>query len=457
MRNKQEYVRLLISLLISCSLIAFLLWLLMNKFVVNNISTNYKESSLQDDFSLGEKFLLQDNINSNKTNGAKAFADGDFNTAIEKFQSSLNTNPNDPETLIYLNNAKIGKSNFLKIAVLVGIGSVDVDRIEETLRGVAQAQQEVNTNGGINGTPLQVEIVKNANNPELDQQLANDSDIMAVVGYKDTTVFQDKELVTVSTFNPSNYKTGGYVFYVTPSQQAFSDTLAQYIVKQAHVDAIAICEDSKSYDTNPTLKNILPQYKQSIQSHGGKIVDINCDFSNAKFLPSTTLEKVRTAGAEGILMLPAYNNINPALELAKENQGKLKLFSNQLMYQGDVLKSGADIKGTVLVVSWFHDAIPGNPFAENAAKLWHGPVSPSTAAAYDATQTIISGLKVAHNRSQLQKALADPNFSAQGATKVQFTAQGDRQGGVFLVKIEPCDPTRSCNSGTDYNYVLAGQ
>ena len=52
-----------------------------------------------------------------------------------------------------LNNARIGDANAYSIAVSIPIGS-DVNGAQEILRGVAQAQIQVNQAGGIDGVPL---------------------------------------------------------------------------------------------------------------------------------------------------------------------------------------------------------------------------------------------------------------------------------------------------------------
>ena len=62
--------------------------------------------------SLGEKLLAQDyqNVRSQSMvtlyEGVASFARCEYSTASEKFQASLNLNKNNPEALIYLNNAK---------------------------------------------------------------------------------------------------------------------------------------------------------------------------------------------------------------------------------------------------------------------------------------------------------------------------------------------------------------
>jgi branched-chain amino acid transport system substrate-binding protein len=92
----------------------------------------------------------------------------------------------------------------------------------------------------------------------------------------------------------------------------------------------------------------------------------------------------------------------------------------------------------VLAVAWHPRAIPGNPFAGNAVKLWGGEVNWRSATAYDAAEAIITGLKQNSTRDGLQTALSNSGFSANGATgAVQFLPSGDRNGAAILVKIQP--------------------
>jgi branched-chain amino acid transport system substrate-binding protein len=73
--------------------------------------------------SLGNQILLTSQTTAAKEAGVQAFAKGDYQGAVQNFQASLQQNRNDPETIIYLNNATASNGSFLKIAVSVPIGS----------------------------------------------------------------------------------------------------------------------------------------------------------------------------------------------------------------------------------------------------------------------------------------------------------------------------------------------
>jgi branched-chain amino acid transport system substrate-binding protein len=125
-----------------------------------------------DNGSIGNRLLIQERVTPDKQKGIEAFAKGDYQQAIASFKKSLLQQPNDPEALIYSNNAQAG-NNGLKIAVSVPIGS-NLNVAQEILRGVATAQDEINQNGGINGQKLQVEIINDDNNSETARKVAQE-------------------------------------------------------------------------------------------------------------------------------------------------------------------------------------------------------------------------------------------------------------------------------------------
>ncbi|MGL5832363.1 MAG: hypothetical protein ACRC1Z_03920 [Waterburya sp.] len=101
--------------------------------------------------SIGEKILITADQNPSKLAAAVAFASGDYRDAINKYDAALKMQRNDPEGWIYLNNAKaIASDDYLQIAVSVPIGG-NLNVAKEILRGAAQVQQEVNSQGGIDG------------------------------------------------------------------------------------------------------------------------------------------------------------------------------------------------------------------------------------------------------------------------------------------------------------------
>jgi len=183
MSQKNETAVLILSLLITLGLVGAGIW-----WLTNRSGTNFKglspdnqalsnkspqsEQSIEQRLSAGNKLLIAGGATAKKQEAVGAIASGNYSAAIANLETSLQANRNDPEALIYLNNARIGNQKSYTIAAAVPIGS-DSNAALEIMRGVAQAQNEINQSGGISGTPLKVLIANDDNNPEIAAQIAN--------------------------------------------------------------------------------------------------------------------------------------------------------------------------------------------------------------------------------------------------------------------------------------------
>jgi branched-chain amino acid transport system substrate-binding protein len=468
MSQKNETTVLVLSLLVTAGLLgAGLCWLvnysgvnlgsLLSSKTSGSGSVSQSSGSLQNRISLGDKILVAADTSSQKQAGVQAFAKGDFTNAVTQFQSSLQAKRNDPESLIYLNNAKAANSNSLKVAVSVPIAN-NVNIAQEILRGVAQAQDELNRAGGINGKLLQVEIANDENSPEIVKKLANqfvrDSSVLAVVGHNSSDaslaaapVYQQGKLVMLSPTSDAQDLSGigSYIFRTIPTIRSQANTLSDYAVKTAKKTNIAVCADSSSQSSQSFKKEFI----SALFASGGRVTPTNCDLAAPNFSASTISSQVVSDRADGLLLLPSVDRIDRAIDVAQANQKRLSLLGSANLYTFQTLQQGqATVNGMVLTVPWHPGAIPGNPFPQKARNLWGGAVNWRTATAYDATQAIIAGLKQNQTREGLQQALSSPGFSVNGATgSIQFSQLGDRNGGAILVKIQP---GQTSNTGFDF-------
>lgn len=464
MNSKNETKLLVFSLLFTTVLLGAGFWLwnqLSGKTIIPSDSktdTQQKSDSTSERISLGEKILVTADTNPDKEAGVKAFAKGDFAAAASNFKASLLKSRNDPETLIYLNNSLGDSSKYLKVAVSVPIGG-NLDVAKELLRGVAQAQDEVNRSGGINGKLLQVAIANDDNNPNQAQQLATqfvkDASIQAVVGHNASNltiaaapIYQQGKLVMISPSSTAENLSGigSYIFRTVQGNDSLANSLSNYTVKTARKTNIAICIDSTAVDTISFKK----EFVKGIEAGGSKVNPTDCDFSAANFDPSAVMSQLISSGADSLVLLPYVDGINKALELAAANKGKLTLLASPTLYRYQTLQAGkGDINGMVMTVPWHPTAIKSNPFSPNAVKLWGGNVNWRTATAYDATIAIAKGLQQGNSREELQKVLHSPSFSVNGATgKIAFQPSGDIKGTAILVKVQP-----KSNSPTGYDFV----
>ncbi|MEH1869792.1 MAG: ABC transporter substrate-binding protein [Nostoc sp.] len=408
---------------------------------------NKEQYSLNDRISLGEEILLKQDTNPDKEAGVKAFAQGDCLTAIRKLQAYRGTNPSDPEALIYLNNAKARqKRDRLKIAVSVPIGT-NPNVAKEILRGVSQAQDEVNSNGGINGEALEVAIANDDNDPSESAQLATrfgkDASILAVVGHNSSNaslsaapVYQKDGLVMISptSFAQNLSRVGNYIFRTAPSVKSIADSVSNYAIKIAGKTNFLICVDYQGIDN----QSFNDEFVKAIKAAGGQINSTECNISARDFNPSVVISQAVSSGANALVLGLYIDKIKQGLAVAESNKGQLTVFGSPTLFTNETLKEGKGINGLIISAPWYPAAFPNNIFLQKAQKLWGATVNWRTATAYDATLAIIAGLQRTNRRDELQKVLHSQSFSVDGATgKIQFLQSGDRiNNKIFLVKVQ---------------------
>ncbi|MDF2388416.1 ABC transporter substrate-binding protein [Nostoc ellipsosporum NOK] len=409
-----------------------------------------KENYISGDrISLGEEILLKKDANPDKEAGVKAFANGDCKTAIDKFNAYRVANRTDPEALIYLNNAKARQQQEkLKIAVSVPIGT-NPNIAKEMLRGVAQAQDEVNSTGGINnGKALEVAIANDDNDSseaqKIAQQFVNDQTILAVVGHNASEAavpaayeYKNGKLVMLSptSFDQRLSGLSNYIFRIVNTNN-LAKSLSDYRLKTLAKTNIIICVDSES----PDNKWFTDEFTKVIKQANYNINPTPCNLSDSVLDPNAMISQAISSKADGLFVAPYIDRIDKAIEVARASKGRLQLFSSPTMYtQQTVAEGKADVNGMVLAVPWFPQAIPNNPFMQNADALWKAPVNWRTATTYDATKAIIAGLQKSNTREELQKVLHAPGFSVDGATgKIEFAQSGDRKNNATcLIKVQP--------------------
>ncbi|MEH2379544.1 MAG: ABC transporter substrate-binding protein [Nostoc sp.] len=423
-----------------------------------------EQYSLNDRISLGEEILLkQKDTNLDKEAGVQAFLEGNCQLAIDKFNSYRQANPRDPETLIYLNNAKARQqAEHIKIAVSVPIGT-GIDLAEEILRGVAQAQDEVNSSGGINHKLLQVAIANDDQNlgttRKIAKALVDDKEVLGVVGpaSSDVTieagqVFNSGELVAISPVSTSvkisNFS--HYIFRTVPSDKFAAEELAKYMVTTLQKRKAAVFFNFGSAYSN-SLKD---EFTTAVRNNGGQVLKPE-DLSKFNFNAATAMQQAIMQGAQVLMLVPDSTDskaMDKAQKVVQENQqrSRLNVLGGDAVYSQNTLETwGKQAEGMVVAIPWNIDIKPNSNFVQNSKSLWKAPVSWRTATSYDATKAIIAALKINPTRNGLQQTLRDPSFSVDGATgKIQFLPSGDRNDNpISLVKVQQI-------SGTDkYKFV----
>ncbi|MGB6298486.1 MAG: ABC transporter substrate-binding protein [Rivularia sp. (in: cyanobacteria)] len=425
-------------------------------------------------FSWGERIFIPTNSNELKQKGIDAFNKKNYEQSINYFHESLKQNQNDPETLIYLNNAVamipseshklpvtnksnpikcfIPDSKPLKIAVVApSIQNTQTQINEEVLRGVAQAQNKINSNCGILGRLLQVVIADDndvSNTSEtVAKKLSEQQDILAVVGHysststlKTGTIYEKNQMVAISPSSTavrrSPDKEDGmnlskYVFRTPINDGIAIDNLVDYMVNTlGHKRAAIVYDSSRVYSQKfrQELKNKL----ESPQING-EFIDIpECDFFSSNANLKICIEKANQT-VKVLALIPNTNSsLNKALDIIDSNKdSNLKLLGGDTLYNQTVENRGKKAKNLAIAIPWFQNESNPTPFEKNAQQLWNAQVNWRTAMSYDATKAIIEGLRrMGKNptRQGLQQVLSAPDFSAEGAAgNIEFDRNGDRK------------------------------
>ncbi|HCV30603.1 MAG TPA: receptor ligand binding family protein [Microcoleaceae bacterium UBA9251] len=460
MSQRNETVILVLSLAITIGLAGTGIWWLTNRSGINpggvspeqtfSNQSPQSEQSMEQRLSAGKKLLIPGPATAKKQEAVQAIASGNYNTAITNLETSLQANRNDPEALIYLNNARIGNQKSYTIAVAVPIGK-DMNPALEILRGVAQAQNELNQSGGVSGIPLKVLIANDDNNPDIASQiasaLAKNSEVLGVIGHfgSDTTlaaskVYQQNQLVAISPTSTSVQLSGvgSNIFRTVPSDRFAANALSRYMLTKLQKKKAAIFFNSAS-SYSKSLKN---EFTTAVYADGGQIVS-EFDLTNPNFNAADSVKDAIAQGAEVIMLASNSSTIDQALQVVQVNAKRLPLLAGDGAYTAKILQiGGAGATNMVLAIPWHILADPQSNFPQTSKQLWYAEVSWRTALAYDAARALIAGLRLNPTRSGIQQALSASDFSATGASgAIRFLPSGDRNRAVQLVTIKPGNRT----------------
>ena len=467
MAKRNELPALVASLLITAVILGAGGWWLKGKLMGGDTTPSTsagqpdqvaqsQTGSAAKDGSSGRSIFAEEPVSTAKQNGLDALAKGDYATAQAEFEAALKEDRNDPESLINLNNAKIGDGSAYTIAVSVPAGSA-VNPALEMLRGVAQAQVDINKAGGISGTPLKVLMFDDNGDPstaaKVAAELVDNSEVLGVVGHysSDTTlgaasVYEQGKLPMISPTSTAVKiaDAGDYIFRTVPSDRLASATLARYVL-----NSLKKTKATLFYNGDSTYsRSVKSEFTQELLSNGGQVVT-DFDVTEPGFEVRKALQDAKDAGAEVIMLDLTADTVDTSFDIIAANQQELPLVGNDDLYDPRILKqSGAAAEGLTVAVPWHILSHLQSPFVSESRQLWGGDVSWRTAMAYDATEAFAAAIAQDPTREGVEAALSASGFSAQGATNtVSFFPSGDRNQPSQLVKIVPGKA-----AGADYTY-----
>ena len=440
--------------------------------------------------SSGEKLLTS--ALWSKQRGINEFAELKYSEALKLLKQSWREDRRDPETLIYINNALLEttKAEHYTIAIVVPIRRnpdgtmINANLAEELLRGIAQAQTEVNLGlltaddsnkdfpgqgflepKAIKGKGLKVIIADDRNVISYAKEKANylvtQPDILAVIGHytSDMTVetvdiYNQNKLVAISsgsTTEELTRKPRKFFFRTAPTTTIEAEGLVNQLITVG-AKKVAVFYNPNS----PFSASLWEELKKQFEAQGGSTSRIGnySDLSKNDFNAEAAIKEVEKTGKTAIAVIPdgqVTKAVENAIDMIKANNDRNWIVGPWTLYEPRTLEAAKQLKSVDklgISVFWHPTTSFDKKFPVNAEKLWGGPVNTRSALTYDAAKTLIKGLEMQPepSREGMQTTLASPGFKADGATGIiEFdSTTGNRKNPPKRVAhIVPCARQKS--------------
>jgi ABC-type branched-subunit amino acid transport system substrate-binding protein len=413
--------------------------------------------------SRGNRTFFPENNNTYRDQGIRAFQQGNYQKAITLFQQAVDANKNDPEVLIYYNNAlarKQGSPFTLAVVVPLDKNQDDRNNGKEILRGVAQAQEQFKQKNGLNGRLLEIVIANDSNKEkakEVAQELTKDSSILGVIGHNSSDAtraaipeYEKAKLAVISSTSTSIFLNNPVFFRAVNSDESAGKTLAEYTYKTLKKAVIFANPNS------PYSNSIREVFTNQFEKLGGEVVRKPLiDLTASTFDPKKEVAKsvyANNAKAGAALLFPDTRSTNIAINTAKEiternktlktenpPRPELKMLAGDTLYTNETLTSGGNnVEGLIIAVPWFRETSQAQSFAQKSARKWGGDISWRTATSFDATQALIKTLSNNATRDTVLRDLENVSLSASETSgyPLRFTSEREREGQSILLEIK---------------------
>lgn len=409
-----------------------------------------------------------------KRQGMAERAKGQRNRSISQFRAAFALCA-APEVLIALNNAQI-ESEAYSLAVAVPFSGRNANNAVEMLRGFAQAQDQINRQGGMGGVPLKLLLIDDGDSEETARSVAialadnpDYANVLGVIGHwssnvslRAAAVYGDRQVLPFITPISTTKELTDYspwVFRSTINNRNGTRALARYMLGNWRLRKAAIF-----YVGGVTYsEEIRQEFKDVVEPVADGEVVAEFDMGAENFRAERSVQQAIAAGAEVILLATDNGAVDRAIAVIAANDNQLKVLGDlaNLYTPKTLTEAGDAAAGLVMAVAWDIDAAPNTAFVQTSKDLWRGPVNYVTAMSYDAVIAMTTAIEAsvetgAPTRSGVQKALSDPDFTIRGASSVPARfVRGDRQARVQLVEVVKTSPQAEGASKLDFVPILS--
>ncbi|MEM7794282.1 MAG: ABC transporter substrate-binding protein [Cyanobacteria bacterium P01_C01_bin.118] len=390
------------------------------------------EPELPSRLSQGEQVLLLTSTLPLKADGADALIAGDYDAAVRALEQAREVDMSDPETLIYLNNARIGDNPAHSFAVIAPLSNTP-EAAAHLLRGVAQAQTEINQAEGVEGTPVRIIVADDQGEVAIAEAIATElsqsTDVLGVIGHSSAATADAAAAIYASETLPFVSATGSASQSLLSSDLPIAKALAFYMDKLNHRTAILFYDGNSDYSLN-----FRGNFQQALKTYNGTMTaEINlADLPDSA--PTGTPEAEIFALSPGNSPLETAKNSIEIIPNDKVDHFYRHVFGGHELFSPEVLELfGSMATGTILAVPDSIYQSPASPFSESPSSLWQTPVDWTTSATYNTIQTMVAGVQTAPDRDGVQQAL--DNVSDETVKLLRVRINPDAATGYELLSI----------------------
>ncbi|MBR8834272.1 MAG: ABC transporter substrate-binding protein [Stigonema ocellatum SAG 48.90 = DSM 106950] len=442
-RNQFLHVSWAIILTGLTGIIGSLVWLSKTPYILN-----------KERFSQGERSFFLSDENSGQLRGIEEFKQKHFASAEMYFKRASDANTSDPEVLIYYNNAKaFAKGNPLTLAVTIPLEKKK-RFTTRVLQGVALAQDEFNSKGGLGNRLLNIVIAKDNDEPEqakeVAQELIKDYNVMGVIGHVTSSStknalpeYQKSHLAMISPTSTSTELNSDGFFRTVPSDKVTSEKLADYAIQQ-NIKRVAIFYKDDAYGIS--FSNA---FQKSFTRQRGEIVKEPIDLMRLEPPDySRLVQDILLHKADAVIFCTNTEVYDVVLKIVQaQNQAqnnipnlskRLKLLTGDGLYGDKILQPS--FENMILTLAWFEKEENGKEkkFTKKAKERWGGHIGWDTATSYDATKAFIKAISMSVNPDRetvlenLKSVKLAPNETS--GDELSF-ADGERKQKPVIVKV----------------------
>ncbi|HEY9724337.1 MAG TPA: ABC transporter substrate-binding protein [Oscillatoriaceae cyanobacterium] len=386
--------------------------------------------------------------NADKSAGARAYANHDYQTAIADFNRAVAADPHDGEARIYLQNSylMLAKVPTAEVAIAGPFSGQYASKGEAELQGAAFAQERIN---GSDHTPrLLLELADDRSGTNgaiaVSKTLGDDQDVVGVVGHLDSDaswaampLYNLTGLPVISPTSTSTQLSGlsPNFFRLSPDDALEGAALANYVTERMNAQTIAVLTPENA----PTRQGLASAFVNQAEAAGAMVrrVPYNAQSDWAQIVNS-----LKSSAPQAIFLAGSHLDAI-ALAKAKASAGlNTPLVGGDALYLPDLLKDGGSAVEGIICGCYYHpqvDTPQARRFETDFEGKFGAPANSRAALTDEAVELFAKAAQnVGPSRTAISrylKTLGQDGFdSLTGHARVD--AQGNVRRPLYLMQVQ---------------------